>query len=195
MGHPYGSAPRTSDRAGRTDPGIAPPRRWTRAGASAVAATALGLAGHVAAGGEPTLTGAALAFLVVALPSWSLAGCERGWTTIAAVQIGAQQVVHPLLVASSAVAVPAALPHDLMFFLHVLGALLMAGWLRVGERRLWAAARRFAEHLARWRRGLFDAPPAPPPRAPRLRPVTVVAPVLTEPLRHTLRRRGPPLPA
>lgn len=190
MGHPYG--PALSRRL--TDPAVAPPRREVRAGVSAVAATALGLAGHLAAGGGLTLTGTALAFVAVLVPSWLLAGRERGWTVIAGVQIAAQQVIHPLLVSTSGAAPAVALPHDLMFFLHVLGALAMAMWLRLGERRLWVAARRLAAHLARWSARLIEAP-RPRPHAVAVRFRAFTPPPLDAPLRHVLSRRGPPVPA
>lgn len=177
------------------EPAVVPPCRWIRASVAAAAATALGLAGHLAAGGDPTVFGAVLGFLVVALPSWLLTGRERGWTVIAAVQLVAQQLVHPVLIAAAEAPEPAALPHDLMFFLHVFGALLMAAWLRLGERRLWTIAHRLAAHLMRWSRRLLHALPGP--AAPRLvaRPGTDPRPRLDRPLRHVVSRRGPPLPA
>jgi hypothetical protein len=140
------------------------------------------------------LAGATLAFLAVLAPSWLLAGKERGWTTIAAAQLAAQQVLHPLLVAASPTPTPDALPHDAMFLLHVLGALGMASWLRHGERRMWASARRLVACLALWTRWLLHVPAAvPPARMPAVFlcpscPATVL-------LRHVLSRRAPPLPA
>lgn len=191
MGHPDGPAPRGPLVAAV----VAPPRRIARAGASAAAAVALGLAGHLLAGGAPTLSGSVLAFLAVLVPSWMLARRERGWTVIAGVQVGAQQVIHPLLVAASGMPEPGALPHDLMFFLHVAGALVMAMWLRLGERRMWATARRFAAHLALWASRLVRGPlPADEP-ASRPRPVTHVPLPSPVPLCHAVSRRGPPLPA
>jgi hypothetical protein len=190
MGHLYGPAPSPPDHASV----VAPPRRMARAGVSAAAAVALGLAGHVLAGGAPTVSGVGLAFLAVLVPSWLLAGRERSWTAIAGVQIAAQQVVHPLLVLTSAMPASDAVPHDLMFFLHVLGACVMAVWLRLGERRLWAAARRLAARLVRWISRLLGVPLAPATPASS-GPVGYVPPAAPVVLRHSLRRRGPPLPA
>lgn len=201
MGHPYGPALMSPGHltsrlpARLADPAVAPPRRSVRASVSAAAAAALGLTGHLAAGGEPTVAGAGLAFLAVLLPSWLLAGRERGWTVIAGVQVSAQQVLHPILVAASGAPAPTALPHDLMFHLHVLGAVAMAVWLRLGERRLWAAARRLAAHLARWSRLLLGAPQPRAASMPVPRPRTAIPLRFAAPLRHVLTRRGPPLPA
>jgi hypothetical protein len=173
--------------------GLLPPLRLVRAGASAGAATVLGLTGHIAAGGAFTLTGTLLAFAAVLAPSWLLAGRERGWTFIAAVQVVAQQVIHPLL--TGVAPEPAALPHDVMFFLHVLGALAMAAWLRLGERRAWAAARRLAARILHWAIRFLAG--AARPAGPVVRPRqsgTVALPVAVL-LRHAVVRRGPPLPA
>lgn len=174
--------------------GPLPPLRLLRAGASAAAAVVLGLAGHLAAGGAFTLAGTLLAFAAVLAPSWLLAGRERGWILIAAVQVGAQQVIHPLL--AGVAPEPAALPHDVMFFLHVLGALAMATWLRLGERRAWAAARRLAARIVTWAVRFLAGAARPAGPVVRRRPsrgvVALPAAVL---LRHAVVRRGPPLPA
>lgn len=172
---------------------VAPPHRLARAGASAAAAVALGLTGHLVAGGEPTLTGTGLAFLAVLVPSWLLAGRERGWTLIAGVQVAAQQVIHPLLVLASSTPESDALPHDLMFFLHVLGAFAMAVWLRFGERRTWAAARRLARRLMLWIVRLLGRPKAPTGAVAPC-PVAYVPLAVPVLLRHAVSRRGPPLP-
>lgn len=187
MGHGHGLAPGTVRPL--------PRERVARAGVSAAAAVGLGMAGHALAGGSPTLLGALLAALSVFVPSWLLAGRERGWSVIAVVQVAGQQVVHPLLVTASGAPEPSALPHDMMFFLHVVGALVMAVWLRLGERRAWAATRRLVARLVLWLSRLLATPPAPVPTPPRAQdgpPVPRPRPVL---LRHALSRRGPPLPA
>ncbi|MGE3287136.1 MAG: hypothetical protein AB7J32_13680 [Pseudonocardia sp.] len=173
--------------------GSLPPLRLVRAGASAGAATVLGLAGHLAAGGAFSLVGTLLAFAAVLAPSWLLAGRERGWTAIAVVQVVAQQVIHPLL--AGATSEPAALPHDVMFFLHVLGALAMAAWLRLGERRAWAAARRLAARILRWAVRFLAGAARPAGPAVRPHPADAVALPVAALLRHAVVRRGPPLPA
>jgi len=170
------------------DPGL--PHRWVRAGASAVAGMLLGLAGHALAGGVASPGGALLAFLAVLFPSWLLAGRECSWAVIAGVQFAAQQVVHPLLVAASDKPDPAGLPPDLMFSMHVFGAIGIATWLRLGERRVWTAARR----LSGWVRCVLAGPP----------PQALAAQARRRPghahdggtgLLPALSRRGPPLPA
>lgn len=173
-------------------PGGGVPHRLVRALASAAAATILGLAGHLLAGGAFTVAGTLLAVAVVLVPSWLLAGRERSWTFIAAVQVTAQQVIHPLLVGVAPE--PGALPHDVMFFLHVLGALAMATWLRHGERRAWSAARRLAGRVVAWAVLLLTGAPVPAGSVARPRPARAVALPAAVLLRHAVVRRGPPLP-
>jgi len=166
------------------------PARCAQAAASAAAAVGLGAAGHVLGGGLPGLGGVALAFLLIAVPSWMLAGRERGWAVIASVQVAAQQVMHPVLDATADTASRDALPHDVAFYLHLLGALFMAVWLRVGERRLWAAARRVAARLAHWWDAL--ATPLAVAAMPPVPTAAVRAGFRAPPLRHVVVRRGPP---
>jgi hypothetical protein len=166
-----------------------PPCRGLRASLAAGAAVTLGVIGHAVGGGDPTAAGMVLSFAAMVGPSWLLAGRERGLLTIVALQVAAQQVVHPLLTLGGGPTV-SAVPHDVMFLAHLLGALVMAVWLSAGERRAWAAARRAVERLT-----LLCLPlPVPRPRRPAAAPIE--QPPARCPRRRLLRyevvRRGPP---
>ncbi len=171
----------------------AAPHRLARASVAAASATALGAAGHALAGGDVPPLGVLVAALALLGPAWLLAGRERGWIPIAAAQLAGQQAVHAGLEATGGMGMTGGLvPHDLMLQLHVVAAVLVAGWLRRGERRTWEVARRAARAVAAWLRRVL---------APRPRPAVAVAattgrPALFAPatavLRHTLGRRGPP---
>lgn len=147
-------------------------------------------------GGGTVSPAAALVTLPALLAlAWPLTGRERGWLAILGVQLVGQQVAHLLFGFAGTAAHPghAALPADAWFYGHVTAAVAVATWLRWGERHTWAAARRAAA-------ALVTHPPlsGPPPVA---RPDRVPAAVDTvpqrprHPLRHTVVRRGPPLPA
>jgi len=91
------------------------------------------------------------------------------------------------------------LPVDVWFYGHVLAAVAVSIWLRHGERRTWAAARRAADTLVRhWRRLLAllaewsDSAHPDPVAVGDTDPPAVSAHL---PLRHSVVRRGPPLPA
>jgi hypothetical protein len=151
----------------------------------------------VIAGGAATvlLTLGCAAALVA--PAWLLARRERGWAVIAGAQLGGQELVHAAhTLAAGTVEVDVA-SHDLMFYGHILTAVLLAVWLRSGERRSWAAVRH-ATHgfLERWRALLVLF----------TRPAVLTAPWIVGPspelssrsgwfLRHSVIRRGPPLVA
>ena len=174
--------------------------RLPRALVLALAATLVGAASHLLTGGTLDLTGVLCAVPVLAALAWPLTGRERGWLPILGVQLVGQQVAHVLfgLGLFGAGAVPAThdltLPVDAWFYGHVAAAVVVAAWLRFGERRTWAAARRAAAAVSTFWRALL-----------RLfgHDVTypeVVAPAVDEslvrpshPLRHSLVRRGPPL--
>lgn len=172
---------------------VEPPDRPLRVGVAAGTATAFGAGGHVLVGGTVTLPVLVAALVAAAVPAWILAGRERGWAWIAGLQVGTQQLVHAALSATGPPVDNAGLvPHDVMFHGHVLAGLLTAAALRLGERRLWDAARRVAERVARWCRRLVIVLPPPIQAAP----VDAVAPVAGRPgraLRHVLVLRGPPL--
>lgn len=91
------------------------------------------------------------------------------------------------------------LPVDVWFYGHVLAAVVVSIWLRHGERRTWATARRAAETLVRYCRLLLallaewcdSAHPDPAAVGETDQPAVASH----RPLRHSVVRRGPPLPA
>lgn len=172
-----------------------PPKRLARAGVAAGVATALGAVGHVLAGGSTGAGPLLLAFGAAVAAIWPLTSRERGWATIAVVQIAVQAAVHVALGWNTVEHhhAAAAVPDDVMVYAHLAAGLLTAALLRLGEHRVWAAARRAAARWARWWSWLAAVPTAGPPH---VRPHVVVTQVLrSEPvlLRHVLVRRGPPV--
>lgn len=157
---------------------------------------------------------AAAAALVA--PAWWLTGKERGWGPLAGALLAGQLAAHALFTAAS----PAdhvgmhmssghhspghlslghheagGLPVDLMLLGYLLAAAAGAAWLRRGERRAWAAARRTAAALRQTLLMLLGRPVQFPrddgvlrwdARADNSAQQRVV-------LRHTIILRGPPL--
>ena len=176
-----------------------PPLRTARAVVLACVATAVGAGSHLVTGGTVTGAGVAVALPVLALLAWPVTGRERGWWTVAGVQLAGQHAAHALFAsgASSHHAL-AVVPADAWFYGHLLAAALVATWLRHAERRTWDAARRAVDALsARWRRLLAQLPDRPgttplPAAAP---PAAPPGALRWSPLRHSVVRRGPPVPA
>lgn len=169
------------------------PHRLLRTGVSAGLATAAGIGAHVLGGGTVPGPGALGALVALAVPIWILAGRERRFAVIAAVQLAGQQLVHASLELITPSHVP--LPDDVSLYGHLLAAVAIAGWLRTGERRLWAAAQRAARAVAAWCRRSAGPTPArmePLPVAPASAGLGAAGPGAV--LRHVLVRRGPPLP-
>ncbi|MFC5234585.1 hypothetical protein [Pseudonocardia zijingensis] len=180
----------------RTDRHSALPRsRAGRAAGAVAAALATTAGGHaLATGAPPPLVGLLLTAAVLAGPAWWLTGGERGWERLAGAQLAAQFGGHALFVLTAAD--PAAHAghgrQELVLLVHVLGAAAAGAWLRRGERRAVAAARRTVALL----RSLFG-------RLPRewrgAHPLTAAfpagAPFAALPgvrLRHSIVHRGPP---
>jgi hypothetical protein len=165
------------------------PRRALRTVlATGAAVVTAGLA-HRVGQGTVDVGGAVWAFAVLLGPACWLAGRERGWICLALTQLAGQQIAHLALNRSDAHEL---LPADLMLYAHLAAAALTAVWLRVGERRAFAAVRCLAAAVLghctiRVEPPDTGASPAVPP-APGRRPVGRC-------LRHALVRRGPPLPA
>lgn len=162
-----------------------------RAGLAAAVAVLVAMAAHSGVGGAVDLAGAGWAFAALVAPSWWLTRRERGWPVLAVAQLAAQQAAHLLLNGSGDVHAAGPLPMDLMLHVHLLAAAFAAVWLRVGERRAWAAARATVRGCL-----LLVAPSVTVPPPATARPV--VAPPARRPtalLQHVLARRGPPLPA
>lgn len=163
----------------------------------AAAATAIGAVSHLVSGGSLSIVGSVCALPVLAALAWPLTDRERGWLPILGVQLAGQQAAHALFgLGAVGHATSTAMPTDAWFCGHVFTAVVVTGWLRHGERRTWAAARRAARTLSRyWRRlvALFEHPDTHCPDAPV--PVDRPPTPSSHPLRHSLVRRGPPLPA
>ncbi len=188
-------------------PSSGAPRRVARTGAAAGVALAAAAGGHLGSGGAalsaPGLLAAAAALLA---PAWWLAGRERGWGPLAGALFAGQLAAHALFTVTS----PAGdagmhmnpghhevggLPAGLMLLGHLLAAAVGAAWLRRGERRAWAAARRVAAALHQTLSVLLGRPVQVPADGGVLRwdaqkghPTQQRAV-----LRHTIILRGPPL--
>ena len=157
-------------------------------------AVAVGVGAHVIAGGTIAAAGVVAGAPLLFGLSWMITDRERGWLPIAGAQLAGQQVVHSLLGIASPEMSDSAVPLDLFLYGHVVAAALVAVWLRCGERRVWAAARRaIRSFAAHWRRllTLLGHHPTSGP-APRTRVVAAPVPCRRAPLRHTVIRRGPP---
>jgi hypothetical protein len=174
---------------------VHPPRRLLRSGVAASVAGALGVSGHVMAGGSIRFWAVVGAGAVAAAVVWVCAGRERDTWTIAALQVRLQLFVHTVLATGAVPAVGGVVPHDLMLHAHVVAGLLTAVVLRAGERRTWAAARRIAARIASWCLRVTGGP-----MRRSAGPVFAPAPALRvvarhRLLRHTLVLRGPPTAA
>lgn len=165
------------------------PHRLLRAVVATVMATGAGTGAHLLGGGSATTAGIAVALVALFGPIWLLAGRERPFVVVAAAQLAGQQLVHAGFELGGPAHVP--LPDDVSLCGHLLAAAAIAGWLRSGERRVWAACRRTARALA-----ACCAPHVPAVPAPRalLLPSDVARVPLGRVLRHVLVRRGPPPP-
>jgi hypothetical protein len=155
--------------------------------------------------------GVLVAAAALVAPAWWLTGRERGWGPLAGALLAGQLAAHVLFTVTA----PAGdtgmhpspghvdsghhaagwLPVDLMLLGHLLAAVVGAAWLRRGERRAWAAARRAAAALHQTLSVLLGRPVQVPAgggvlcwdtREGRPTQQRVV-------LRHTIIRRGPPL--
>ena len=171
-----------------------PPHRLARALVLTCVAVAVGAAAHLLGRGAVDPIALAAAFPLLLGLLWPLTDRERGWLPIAGAQLAGQQVVHTLL-SRAGDAVDPGLPVDVFLYGHVLAAVLVAVWLRRGEQRTWAAARRAARLVAAWWARLVvllghgELPyPVTAPNAAS--PVPLPGRPL---LRHAVVRRGPPV--
>lgn len=178
----------------------------------AVVAVATGAAGHLVAGGAVAALGIVGATAGMAAGAWALTRRERHWKDIAALLLAGQLLTHVLLqLASLLLLDPAAVhqaadaahaghwwPSPMMLLAHALAAGVTAGWLRWGERLVWAAARRTACAAAAAvtaLRGLLSTNPGGGPVAPLgLIDATWLRPAQPQPqrLRHSVVLRAPP---
>lgn len=173
--------------------GVPPPSRALRSAVAAGTATAFGATGHLLAGGTTTAAALVAALAAAMLPAWVLSARERSWAGIAALQIITQLVVHAALSAAAPPVDGAGLvSHDLMLHVHIIAGLIATAAMRVGERRLWATARRLAGRVAHWWRRLTAGGSAAvhhPPHVPTVTPAPIAC---ARPLRHVRVLRGPP---
>jgi hypothetical protein len=132
------------------------PPLWLRGPVFVVTSTFLAVAAHLAGGGSaPDIVRLAVALLVSGVAFSFVARREQGALAVAVAVLGAQAVLHLVLVAAPPVA-PGTLEHGphattpvpsdagtaLMWCAHVAAALATAAWLRHGERHLWDALAR-----------------------------------------------------
>ncbi|AUG81196.1 hypothetical protein CFP65_6546 [Kitasatospora sp. MMS16-BH015] len=196
--------------------------RLVRAAAFASAGAVLGTAGHAAACGGLAWGMVGAGWLFLFSVGTLAAGHRRGPRSIVAATALGQVLFHLLFQLAAAapaprvgLALPAAghLGHatgglglsSAMFGAHLAAALAVGAVLHQVETALWrllglarrvrAAGRRLAHHLATLLARLAGGPAQPPlPRRPRRRPTPLrsAKPAL---LTHVLARRGPPTPA
>lgn len=177
------------------------PLRLMRAATFSAVCLALAVLGHVAAGGSPPRPWAvAAAGAAVMAMTVLLAGRERSAVTISAGLATLQLSLHEVFALGGAAGIPPAHPHVKglgeslgMLVAHLTATLITGWWLARGESALWALLRSAGRRLG----AMFPLlrPPAAvaPPRCPAYVPVTPVPARAV--LRHSVSRRGPPLPA
>ncbi|WP_344938138.1 MFS transporter [Sphaerisporangium flaviroseum] len=184
------------------------PLRLLRSAAFTVVCVTLAVLGHRAAGGPgpgswAMAAGGATVTVLVAL----LAGCERSPQTIIGFLIGTQVFLHQLFGVSGSAGSPLSihLSHgqglgaDLgMVVAHLTATLITGWWLARGESALWSVLRTLGTLVVRRLRHLLalHGECGTGPARPGLRPSPHPIPALSRrELRHTVSRRGPPLPA
>ncbi|MFC4530659.1 MFS transporter [Sphaerisporangium dianthi] len=184
------------------------PLRLVRSIAFTVVCVGLAVLGHRAAGGSGPASWAVVAGCAgVVLAAVLAAGRERSPRTVIGLLLAAQVVLHQLFGASGGAGSPLSLhiSHGQglgaglgMVIAHLTATLITGWWLAQGESLLWSVLRRVGTRAVRRLSRLLallgaDAAHLPPPagRAPlRLTPSRA-----RHDLRHTVSRRGPPLPA
>ncbi|WP_336205217.1 MFS transporter [Nonomuraea sp. LPB2021202275-12-8] len=172
------------------------PLRLTRTAAFAAVCVTLAALAHSLGGGtgpDPWAAGVGLA--VVFALAMALSGTERSTTTINATLVVTQLGLHELFGGDGSAYV-AAHQHGRglgdalgMLLAHLTATLVTGCWLARGEAALWAMLRRLARRLVLLR-PVATAPL--PPAAPIAHVRDVPRRLL---FRHSVARRGPPLPA
>jgi hypothetical protein len=153
--------------------------------AGVVLAVGLGCAGHSVAGGQVSVSGAVFAAALLAGPLWLAGRRELTAPMIALLLTFGQLLVHVAFLGSHDPAAHADSTPWVMWLAHTAAGALLGLWLRVGERKLWQAAKRRVAMLVR-------------PRLPRAVAVLVRVARQTPhaatsaPLRHSIVLRGPP---
>ncbi|WP_433256557.1 MFS transporter [Streptosporangium sp. CA-135522] len=178
------------------------PLRLMRAAAFSAVCVTLAALGHLAAGGSgPQPWALAAGTTVVTVLAVLLAGRERSMVTISVGLSAMQLFLHELFAYGDPSGISlTAHPHGQglgeglgMLTAHLTVTLVTGWWLARGEAALWALLRAAGERLG----AMFRLLPRPatiaaPPRAILAAPVS---PPARGVLRHTVSRRGPPLPA
>ncbi|MEU0566812.1 MFS transporter [Nonomuraea sp. NPDC005983] len=176
------------------------PLRLTRTAAFAAVCVTLAALAHLLGGGAaPGPWAAGLGLGAASLLGLALCGRERSTATVNTVLAVAQLGLHELFATDGATYVGAyvtAHAHGQglgvqggMLLAHLTATLITGLWLSRGEAALWALLRRLGVRLTPLR-------PALVPAVPPVTPVVLVRDVPVDPLfRHSVARRGPPLPA
>lgn len=178
------------------------PLRFTRAVAFSAVCVTLAAVGHLAAGGSGPEPWAMVAgTTVVTALATLLAGRERSTATISVGLSAMQLFLHELFAYGDPSGISlTAHPHGQglseglgMLIAHLTATLITGWWLARGEAALWSLLRAAGRRLGAVLRLIFS--PVTPAVLPRAAfPVAVPVPVRGV-LRHTVSRRGPPLPA
>ncbi|GII63914.1 hypothetical protein Skr01_39990 [Sphaerisporangium krabiense] len=184
------------------------PLRLARSAAFTVVCVALAVLGHRAAGGQgPASWAVAAGAAAVATLATLVAGRERSPQTVVGFLVGTQVFLHVLFGASAdgGNTLHVHLGHgqtlgaDLgMVIAHLTATLITGWWLARGESALWSVLRRLGTLAVRRARRLLALlrPGAHVPRRRRARAAVHLGPApVRRALRHSVRRRGPPLPA
>ncbi|WP_271217198.1 MFS transporter [Streptosporangium carneum] len=177
------------------------PLRLTRTAAFSAVCVTLAALGHLAAGGSgPEPSAVVAGGVVVTAATAALAGRERSTTTISVFLSAMQLFLHELFAFDDPSGISLAvhahgggLGENLgMLVAHLTATLITGWWLARGEAVLWALLRAAGRRL-----GATLLPlPLPAVPTPRRAVLPAVAPAPARgPLRHTVSRRGPPLPA
>ncbi|MER5421184.1 MFS transporter [Streptosporangium roseum] len=176
------------------------PLRLMRAAAFSAVCVMLAALGHLAAGGSgPAPWAMATGTTTVTALAVLLAGRERSTATISVALSAMQLFLHELFAYGDPSGISlTAHPHGLgeglgMLVAHLTATLITGWWLARGEAALWALLRAAGGRLGAALR-LLPCPVAPALPARTAVPAVVPAPARAA-LRHTVSRRGPPLPA
>ncbi|PRX62058.1 hypothetical protein B0I32_11310 [Nonomuraea fuscirosea] len=173
------------------------PLRLARTAAFAAVCGALAALAHVLGGGSaPAPATAALGFCGVAALGLALGGRERSAGTINLMLVGAQLGLHELFAGEGAayVSLHGHAQGGLgvnagMLLTHLTATVLTGLWLSRGEAALWSLLRRLGRRLT----------PLAAVRVLVPRPCAAIVHTRVVPLqpgfRHSVARRGPPLPA
>ncbi|MEU4538928.1 MFS transporter [Streptosporangium sp. NPDC023825] len=177
------------------------PLRLTRAATFSAVCLALAVLGHAAAGGSwPRPWVVAVAGAAVMVTAVLLAGRERSMVTINAGLATLQLSLHELFALGGVAGIPPPHPHVRglgeslgMLVAHLTATLITGWWLARGESALWVLLRSAGRRLGAMFPLLRSPAAAAVPPGPAYVPAAPVpAPAV---LRHSVSRRGPPLPA